>query len=144
MFGSYDKVSLSLVNAADVDGKILPFTTRLPLDLEDSIPSNIASVDVYEYQEGSITGGYLLYTMYVGFKSTIDEMVDLKDGNGIQLKNEIEIPSVDTPVCYQIINGKKLIFAVLDEDDIVVKNSDELKHVLLVLSDNYKEFKNSS
>lgn len=140
MFGSYDKMTLSLVNAADTDGNLLPFSLTLPVDAEVSLPSELASVDVFEYQEGFIAGGEIAFSIYVGEKSTIDEIVDMKDGIRMQLRDEIEIPSVDTPVCYQIVDNKKKIYAVLDENDVVARDHNELKKVISELSSNYSAF----
>lgn len=140
MFGSYDKITLSLVNAADIDGKLLPFSLTLPVDEEVTIPSELASVDVFEYQEGFISGGEIAFSIYVGEKSTIDEIVDMKDGIRMKLRDEIEIPSVDTPVCYQIVDKSKKIYATLEENDVVVKDHDELREAIAELSSNYRAF----
>lgn len=140
MFGSYDKITLSLVNAADTDGKLLPFSLTLPVDGEVTIPSELASIDVFEYQEGFIAGGEIAFSIYVGEKSTIDEIVDMKDGIGMKLRDEIEIPSVDTPVCYQIVDNSKKIYATLEENDVVVKDHDELRKAITDLSSNYRAF----
>ena len=140
MFGCYDKMTLSLVNAADTDGKLIPFSLTLPVGDEIIIPSQVASVDLFEYQEGFIAGGEIVFSIFVGEKSTIDEMIDKNDGIGMHLKDEIEIPSVKTPVCYQVVNNKKKIYAVLEENDVVVKDHDELRKVISRLSSDYSEF----
>lgn len=144
MFGSYDRMTLSLVNAADTDGKLIPFSLTFPVSGEMVIPSEVASVDVFEYQEGFIAGGEIVFSIYVGEKATIDEMIDMKDGIGMHLRDEIEIPSVDTPVCYQVVDNKKKIYAVLEDNDVVVKDHDELKDAISRLSSNYSEFSKSA
>lgn len=143
MFGMYDKVVLSLINASDMDGKLLPFSRPLPVDGEIEIPEELSSIDVFEYQEGFISGGEIVFTIYVGEKSTIDEMVDANDGLKMHLRDEIEIPSVDTPVCYRIVDGKKKIYATLEENDVVVKDHAELKTTIKNLSEYYNEFNRS-
>lgn len=143
MFGMYDKMTLSLINAADINGKLLPFSKTLPVVGEIEIPEELSSVDVFEYQEGFISGGEIVFSIYVGEKSTIDEMVDAKDGINMQLREEIEIPSVDTPVCYRIVDGKKKIYATLEDNDVVVKDHEELKSVIKSLSGHYEEFNRS-
>lgn len=140
MFGSYDRMTLSLVNASDIDGNLLPFSLKLPIDGEVTFPENLAGIDVFEYQEGFIAGGEIVFSIYVGQKSTIDEIVDMNDGIRMQLREEIEIPSVDTPVCYQVVDNRKKIFAVLEDNDVVVKDKDELKETIALLSNNYRDF----
>lgn len=144
MFGIYDKMTLSLINAADMDGNLLPFSKSLPILEDIEIPEELSVVDVFEYQEGFISGGEIVFSIYVGEKSTIDEMVDAKDGIGMQLREKIEIPSVDTPVCYRIVNGKKKIYATLEDNDVVVKDHDALKDVIKSLSESYSEFNRSA
>lgn len=143
MFGLYDHITLSLVNAVDINGKILDFSLTLPVDEEISLPRELTAVDLFEYQEGFMSGGKIVFSIYVGKKSTIDNMVDMNDGIGMKLRDEIEIPSVETPICYQVINGKKFIYAVLDDNDVVVESHDELKEVISSLSSDYKSFSES-
>lgn len=140
MFGSYDRMTLSLTNAADIDGNLLPFSAKLPLERDLAIPSELASIDVFEYQEGFISGGEIVFSIYVGKKDTIEKMIDMNDGIGMQLRDEIEIPFVDSPICYQIVNGKKRIYTLVADNDIVVEGHDELRSVISALSSNYKEF----
>lgn len=140
MFGSFDRMTLSLINAADTDGKLIPFSLKLPIAGDVSFPSELASVDVFEYQEGFISGGEIVFTIYVGEKSTIDKIADIKDGIRMQLRDEIEIPSIDSNVCYQVINGRRKIYAVVEDNDVVVKDQDELKRAIGLLSSRYSEF----
>lgn len=143
MFGPYDKVTLSLINAATTDGSLLPFSITLPVAEDIEFPEELSSIDVFEYQEGFISGGEIAFTIYVGHKSTIDEMVDMNDGIKMHLRDEIEIPSVDTPVCYQIVDGRKLVYAVMDENDLAVEDHEGLKEAIKQLSADYKEFNQS-
>ena len=53
MFGFSDKVTLTLINGANNDGVSIPFTLKLPVEDESfEIPEDLASVDVFEYQDG--------------------------------------------------------------------------------------------
>ena len=89
MFGPYDKVTLSLINAATTDGSLLPFSITLPVAGDIEFPEELSSIDVFEYQEGFISGGEIAFTIYVGHKSTIEEMVDMNDGIKMHLRDEI-------------------------------------------------------
>lgn len=141
MFGFSDRVTLTLINGADNDGCPVPFTLKLPIEDESfEIPEDLASIDVFEYQEGASNGGIIVFSIFVGEKATIDELIDVKDGLKLDLRREIEIPGVDSPICYQIIDGKRKIFANVEDNDLVVGNHDELRTAILKLSNSYNEF----
>ena len=46
MFGKYDKFTLTLTNAKDINGNILLFQLELLLNDEYSLPDELASIDV--------------------------------------------------------------------------------------------------
>lgn len=141
MFGYADKVTLTLINGADNNGCPVPFTLKLPVEDESfELPKDLASVDVFEYQEGTVNNGVIVFSIFVGEKSTIDELIDIKDGIKLELRREIEIPGVNSPICYQVVDGKRKIFANVDDSDLVVSNHDELRTAILKLSNNYSEF----
>jgi hypothetical protein len=141
MFGFSDKVTLTLINGTNNDGCSIPFTLKLPVEDESfEIPEDLASVDVFEYQEGTVNNGVIVFSIFVGEKSTIDELIDIKDGIKLELRREIEIPGVTSPICYQVVDGKRKIFANVDDSDLVVSNHGELRTAILKLSNNYSEF----
>ena len=141
MFGFSDKVTLTLINGANNDGVSIPFTLKLPVeDVGFEIPEDLASVDVFEYQEGTVNNGVIVFSIFVGEKSTIDEMINSKDGGKLELRREIEIPGVNFPICYQVVDGKRKIFANVEDNDLVVSNHDALRTAILKLSNNYNEF----
>lgn len=141
MFGFSDKVTLTLINGANNDGVSIPFTLKLPVeDVDFEIPEDLASVDVFEYQEGTVNNGVIVFSIFVGEKSTIDEMINTKDGGKLELRREIEIPGVNFPICYQVVDGKRKIFANVEDNDLVVSNHDALRTAILKLSNNYNEF----
>ena len=117
MFGYADKVTLTLINGADNNGCPVPFTLKLPVEDESfELPKNLASVDVFEYQEGTTNNGIIVFSIFVGEKATIDELIDIKDGLKIELRREIEIPGVDYPICYQVVDGKNVILSSIPGD----------------------------
>ena len=141
MFGFSDKVNLTLINGANNDGVSIPFTLKLPVeDVDFEIPEDLASVDVFEYQEGTVNNGVIVFSIFVGEKSTIDEMINSKDGGKLELRRKIEIPGVNFPICYQVVDGKRKIFANVEDNDLVVSSHDALRTAILKLSNNYNEF----
>lgn len=140
MFGYSDKVTLTLINGADNDGCPVPFVVKLPVDSEFTIPDDLASFDVFEYQEGSSTNGVIVFSIFVGEKATIDELIDKKDGLKLALRREIEIPGVESPICYQVVDGHRKIFANVEDGDLVVKDHDELRTAIHQLSNDYDSF----
>lgn len=143
MFGYGDKVTLSLVNGTDVNGKIIPFNLSLPANDDYEIPEDLSVIDVFEYQEGSSTNGLIVFSIYIGNKTTIRELVDIKDGKHIKLRDEIEIPSIDTDICYQTVGDNRVVFAVLDETDLVVGSHEELRDAIGKLSEDFNVFNKS-
>ena len=141
MFGYADKVTLTLINGTDNNGCPVPFSLKLPVEDESfEIPKDLASVDVFEYQEGATNNGIIVFSIFVGEKSTIDELIDIKDGLKLELRREIEIPGVDYPICYQVVDGKRKIFSNVEDNDLVVSDHNELRTAILNLSNSYNEF----
>ena len=65
MFGYGDRITLSLVNGADINGKAVPFNLRLPAAEDYEIPEDLSVVDVFEYQEGSSTNGLIVFMLVI-------------------------------------------------------------------------------
>lgn len=141
MFRSFDKITLSLVNAKDVFGNILLFNLVLPIDdSEYFIPYNLASVDVFEYQEGTINVGYTAFKLLVGKKASIKDLVAEYGVKQIRVKSGLDILSAESDVCYQEIDGEKFIFENVSEQDIVLSTPSELSDVVVNLSNDYSSF----
>lgn len=142
MFGYNDKVTLTLMNASDTDGNLLPLSLKLPVsqDSEYVIPDNLASVDVFEYQEGMVNNGIVVFSIFVGEKSTIEDLAEMNDDKRIQLRSRIEIPAINSDVCYQVVGDRRKVFAVVEENDVVVSDHQELRDVIGRLSDDYTSF----
>ena len=50
MFKNNDRLTLSLINARDINGNILPLSLTLPLkDNEFHIPEEVVAIDIFEY-----------------------------------------------------------------------------------------------
>lgn len=138
MLRSNDKMTLTLVNARDINEHILPFNLRMPVvDGSYDIPDTLAAIDVFEYQEGVVNQGYVLFHIYVGEKATFSELFELKGDKKIKIKGTLEIPGIDSKVCYQDVNGDNFVFATVDDCDVVVKDHKQLKEVIGNLSEGY-------
>lgn len=143
MFGQNDKLTLTLINARDIDGNILPFQLKLPLSNEYSLPKGIVSLDVFEYHEGLVNGGNIVFSIYIGKITTINNLVNTNAMSNVKISKNIEIPSTDCSLCIQNISGKTIVFTTVNEQDIVVENKEELIYVIEQLSNNLNEIKNS-
>lgn len=143
MFRQNDKLTLTFINARDIDGNMLPFQVKLPLNNEYTLPDNIASLDVFEYHEGLVNGGSIVFSIYIGQITNINNLVNRNEMSNVKITKNIKISSIDSPVCIQTIQGKQIIFATLNEQDIVVENKEKLKEVIEQLSDNIKTINNS-
>ena len=143
MFGYGDRITLSLVNGTDINGKIVPFNLNLPVDGDYEIPEELSVVDVFEYQEGSSTNGLIVFSIYVGNKKTIGELADINDGKHIKLRDEIEIPSIDSDICYQTIGDNRVVYAVVEENDLVVESHEKLRDAISKLSEDFNAFNKS-
>lgn len=138
MFKTNDKITLTIVNARDINDKVLPFSLKIPLeDMEYSIPEETVSVDVFEYQEGSVNQGFIAFHIYVGKISTINELIAESNGMEIKIKSDLDISAIESDVCYQNVEGQKYVFATLDEQDVVVQDHEQLRNIIGKLSDEY-------
>lgn len=128
-----DKLNLSLVNARDIEGNVFSFSTSFLEDVSKiEFPKNLAAIDVCEYQEGLLTGGAVIFSIYIGERGSIEDL--MLEINNIVFGNNVEVPSIKSPICFQNIAGKRVVFAKLNQQDIVVKNIEQLKEVLDKLS----------
>lgn len=143
MFGYGDRITLSLVNGADINGKAVTFNLRLPAAEDYEIPEDLSVVDVFEYQEGSSTNGLIVFSIYVGNKKTIGELADINDGKHIKLREQIEIPSIDSDICYQTIGDNRFVYAVVEDNDLVVNSHEELRDAISKLSEDFNNFNKS-
>lgn len=143
MFGKYDKVNLALINAKDVNGKILPFSSKLPLDGDCSLPDGLISIDVAEYHEGSVNGGRIVFSVYVGEISTIYDTFANDVNKNVKIRENVKPDSIETPVLIQNISGHQVVSAVIDEQDVVVADHEQMVAVIEQLSDHFNRINDS-
>ena len=132
MFRSNDKLSLILMNARDIDGKLLPFQLKFPLNDKYILPKELVSLDLFEYQE-EFNSGKIAFSIYIGEVTTINRLVNEFDKKNIIISKNIEINSIDSPICIK----NKIVFANVNEQDIVVGTQEELATVIDQISDNF-------
>ena len=133
MFSTNDKLNLAIINARNIKGEIIPFYLNLSKDEEYNIPNDLAALDVFEYQEGTVNNGSIAFSIFIGESSTIENLIpNMKD---VRFKKDLILPSVETVVCYQTISGLKQVFAVLNNNDITVNNKEELQVVIENIKD---------
>lgn len=137
MFAINDKLVLSLVNIKNFDNEYINCSYTLPAEISENILNNIASIDVFEYHEGSINNGFVAFRIYVGEKGTLSELITTNK----KIKINTTISSLDKPILYQIVDNNIIIRNELEENDIVVYNKDELKNVIDILSIEFQKLK---
>ena len=144
MFGNNDKITLTLINAKNIDGEILPFQLSLPLTKDNYvIPEDLVSIDVFEYHEGLVNGGNTVFSIYIGEVTTINNLIKSNTMLDVKIAKNIVITSIDSPICIKDKLDKKIVLANINENDIVVNNKEELIFVINNLSNNISIINNS-
>ena len=142
MFGNNDKITLTLYNAMGKNGKLLPFVLSLPVGDEDiEIPENVLQMRVDEYNQGSQDCPAVAFYIYVGKVSTV---ASLFNGNKkLEISKNIDsIESIDMPICYYTSDDdRNIIFAKVNDNDIVVEDTEELKKVITIISNHFAKVK---
>lgn len=147
MFRNNDKFTLTITNFLDLDGNVLPGNIKMPINGEISIPKETVQVMVFEYQEGNVMDGSLAFNIYIGEIRTISSLADDRNNNYFvfSVNKNVDIKSIESPVCTKKTNtGKVVVFATVTENDIVVKNLDELKEKLYEISDSFLQVKEAT
>lgn len=144
MLRKKDKLSLSLINARDIDGNIIPFSLQLPQNNNEyKFPEELASIDVFEYQEGLLIGGAIAFSIYIGEGTTLEKLIPDMKKYKVKIPKHLKISSVTSPICARNISGKKIVFAALNEQDYVVENLQQLAMTIEQLSNDYTVLCNS-
>ena len=143
MFGCYDEVNLVLLNAVNKDMEVVDFILKFPIEEKDFvIPSDIVYMDVMEAHVISGQYSFGSFRIHVGKTATFEGL--LRDKFCINKQVFDELDSCDDEICYYDEDDKHIVFAKVNEVDIVVKDIDELRMVLLSISDSFKNIKDST
>lgn len=140
MFGQNDKVTLTLINLRDIMGNVLPYSFKLPL--EGDLPENVVAMDVFLYQEGINNGAKKVFSIYVGEKMTLKELV-LKAKSFEVVVSENNELQPDSLLLVQNIMDRKVASAIINENDIVVENREQLIMVVEEISDKFNDINKS-
>ena len=136
MFGQNDKVTLTLINLRDIMGNVLPYFFKLPL--EGDLPKNVVAMDVFEYQEGINNGAKKVFSIYVGEKMTLKQLVLKADSFEAVVPENIELQP-DSLLLVQNIMDRKVASAIINKNDIVVENREQLIMVVEEISDKFND-----
>ena len=150
MLGLNDKFNVCIVNAYDIDGKVYPVNISLPTD-NIKIPNKVVDVSVFEYTEGTAIGGNEVFRILIGERTTIRDFFHFKKGYkpdklpDFEFKDRLgKIKDVDQEVCYiKDKNGKCIIYSIVRENDIVVKDKEEMEKTIMNISDEIANIKDS-
>ncbi len=149
MFSLDDKVNLAICNSMDLDGNILAFNLKLPIKKDFKIPSNLVQTSVFEYNPGIHDEGKVSFNIYIGECKTLRDFFGF-DRNEVERDFEIKdrigkIKSIDDRICYYTLkNGLKVVYTLVNDNDIVVKNKEELKEVIISISDEFNNIRNNT
>ena len=140
MFGQNDKVTLTLINLRDIMGNVLPYSFKLPL--EGDLPENVVAMDVFLYQEGINNGAKKAFSIYVGEKMTLKELVFKTKSFEVVVteNNELQPGSL---LLVQNIMDRKVASAIINENDIVVENREQLIMAVEEISDKFNDINKS-
>ena len=148
MFRNTDKITLTLLNARDINGYIIPFHLKLPLTTEEiTIPKDLVSIEVHEYCEGPTIYDTVPYKICIGSTTTLNKLLPDFNENPIKkakINHHLEIKSIEnTILCYLEIDGIKRIYTTINNQDIVVHNQEELIHLIKILSNEFNNLRNT-
>ena len=140
MFASNDNITLSCINVLNKDLKIIDFNLSFPLyDTDLEIPDDVIEVSIFESHLGRNNYGYVVYKICVGEVTSIEEIANSNEPYLFDRRAFSNIKRVDDKLCYYTNSDNvHLIYEQLNSDDIVVKDVNELKMVLINISNNFK------
>ena len=147
MFGYNDKLTLTTINTINKKGEIINYNLSFPIDKEElSIPEDVIQMSIFEYHEGREIYGHETSKICVGKTTSIYHIYKSQGQNYVfrdKLFDNIESPD-DTLCYYDDSNGKHIVFSKINDEDIVVRNIDELKETLLFISKEFQNINDSS
>ena len=142
MLGCDDKITLCAINFTNKEGEIINYHLPFPVKEDFELPNDIIQVSIFETHQGICNYGFTAFNIYVGNITTIKGIIDhYKTGKGYKIIPD-KISSVDAKLCYYNDNHDNwIVYAKINEGDIVVKDLHELKIVLINISNNFSNIK---
>ena len=138
MFGQDDKVYLSVSNVINRKGEKYIINIDLPSTFSTiSFPDDVARVTVFEKEKKKHNKTYNAFNILVGEVGTFEKLYE--NGEEIAFSELIEKEECiqnDDLICYyrDEEDDTCVIFAKIDETDIVVKDTEELEERLMDIS----------
>ena len=144
MLGCNDKITLCAINFTNKNGEIINYHLKFPIDAYFEIPEDIIQVSIFETHQGICNYGFTAFNIYVGDITTIKETIDhYNSGKGYKIIPD-KIKSIDTKLCYyNDEHDNWIIFAKVNNNDVVVKDANELKSILINISNSFENLQNS-
>ncbi len=146
MFHYEDKINLVADNIVNRNGDITNYKLTFPITEEDlNIPDDIIHVSIIECCEGFDSSyGYESFKICVGKITSFNEIRRNEIKNVIFGKKAIScMEGLDDKLCYfKNDNNIYMVFAKIDEGDIVVETQEELKEALMFISKRFETIQN--
>lgn len=135
-----EKITLKAINALNRKGEELDYNISFPFDERYFwAPASLREISIYEYHEGEEIYGYVPFKVYIGTVTSIKDICESKGKKysiNALVYNDIE--SINDKLCYyEDMYGRCIVFAKVNDDDIVVENNLEFKDVMVDLSNKY-------
>ncbi len=140
MFGYHDKVSLAAINAINKKGQLIDLNLTFPIKKDFDVPSDIREISIYENHEEREMYGSRAFKIYVGELITVREFCNKYREGKITMTDEAfdEVVTPDDLGCYYISeDGLAILFGILRRGNMAVKSAEELKALLLSISENF-------
>lgn len=137
-----NKNGIYITDAKNIDGKKLPFMIKLPIINDFNLPKKTVSISVIKYINNNAV---LLNNIYLGKTEIAKDFFNI-GGKALpfEIKKRLErINSIYDTICYIKSNsGIRIVYAIVNENDIVVNSLEEMKDVILNLSYEYENVNN--
>ena len=145
MFGYRDDISLSIANITNKNGEKLSIDFSLPKHKDIVLADDIVKASLYETL---IQGNYKeinTYNIYIGEIQTIQNLQ--KSNKKYRITKKItdtsNISQSDPVCCFKEDNERYVVFAKVNEEDIIVKDIKELDEKIVDLTSDLILMKNS-
>ncbi|MBQ6538832.1 MAG: hypothetical protein IJL76_00950 [Bacilli bacterium] len=146
MLGYNDKVFLSVSNVMNKEGEKYLINISLPNNFEYiGFPDDVIKVSVYEKEIKQYGEGDKVFNILVGKVSTMDDLFEDEEiVTFSEMLAETDYVKTDDPVCYyKNDDGNCVIFAKIEDGDIVVKDVEELEEQVMDISYDFEKIQRS-
>lgn len=138
MLELFNNMNLVFKNAKSKQGNVLPFEIKIPFNGAARLPDNILEGTIYDVQEESTP----ILSIYKGKICTVGEIC--KRNEGWFLLAKMSTFNQEDKLCYYEENYKKIVYAEVGQNDIVVKDVSEFKKELERISREFTQLQNQA